>query len=389
MELSQQTLIIILRICYFWAYSRFMRKSLLYFILIGMLAACGTTKQINTENIKLTFLDDLVLADNLVVGGTKVGGLSGIDYYDGNYYLVCDKPGNPRFYKASININQKNIDTLIISEVIELDRTAPFLKNNTLDLEGIRYDPQKSEIVLTSEGSIQNGKDPSVFRVTPDGKFISNYEIPAYFNASKKQKPRNNGVFEGLAEDYDQTGYWVGMELPLQKDGSKPKIFSSKSPVRITNFKNKTGEATSQFTMHLEGVTKIPWMYYSVNGLTELLEYAPNRFLVLERAFSAGHGSNGNTIRIFDVDAKNATNTIGFENLRKQDYTPATKKLVFDFKSVEKQLKENIIDNIEGMTFGPDLPNGNKTLLLVSDDNFSSYGRQITQIILMEVEIEN
>jgi len=387
--LSQQTLIIILRICYFWAYSRFMRKSLLYFILFGMLAACGTTKQINTENIKLTFLDDFVLADDLVVGGTKVGGLSGIDYYNGNYYLVCDHPGNPRFYKASININQKNIDTLIISEVIELDRSAPFLKNKTLDLEGIRYDPEKGEIVLTSEGAIQKGKDPSIFRVTPDGKFISNYEIPAYFNASKKQKPRNNGVFEGLAEDYNQTGYWVGMELPLHKDGSKPKIFSSKSPVRITNFKNKTGGATSQFTLQLEGITKIPWMYYAVNGLTELLEYAPNRFLVLERAFSAGHGSNGNTVRIFDVDAKNATNTIDFENLRKQDYTPATKKLVFDFKSVQNQLKENIIDNIEGMTFGPNLPNGNKTLLLVSDNNFSNFGRQISQIILMEVEIKN
>jgi len=40
------------------------------------------------------------------------------------------------------------------------------------------------------------------------------------------------------------------------------------------------------------------------------------------------------------------------------------------------------------MTFGPDLPNGNKTLLLVSDNNFSSFGRQISQIILMEVEIK-
>ena len=387
-ELSQQTPIFILRNCYFWAYSKFMRKSLLYFILIGMLAACSTTKNINTQNIKLTFLDDFILAEDLEVGGTKVGGLSGIDYYDGNYYLVCDHPGNPRFYKASIDIGQKKIDTIIISEVIELEKSAPFLINKTLDLEAIRYDPEKDEIVLTSEGSIQNAKDPSVFRVAPDGKFISNYEIPAYFNASEKQKPRNNGVFEGLAQDYGQTGYWAGMELPLQKDGSKPKIYSSKSPVRITNFKNITGEATTQFAMQLEGITKIPWMYYAVNGLTELIEYAPNRFLVLERAFSAGHGSHGNTVRIFDVDARNATNTLEFQNLRKQDYIPATKKLVFDFKSVRKQLKENIIDNIEGMSFGPDLPNGNKTLLLVSDDNFSSFGRQISQIILMEVEIK-
>ena len=365
-----------------------MWKSLLYFILIGLLTSCGSTKKINTENVKLTFLDDFVLADDLVVGGTKVGGLSGIDYYNGNYYLVCDKRGDPRFYKASIKINQRKIDTVIISKVIELDQSASFIKNNTLDMEGIRYDSKSDELVVTSEGDILKGKDPSIFRLTTDGKFISHYEIPVYFKASEKQKPRNNGVFEGLSQDFEQTGYWVGMELPLQKDGSKPKLYFSKSPVRITHFKNKTREATSQFAMQLEGITKIPWMYYAVNGLAELLEYAPNRFMVLERAFSAGHGTNGNTVRIFDVDAANATNTLEFENLRKHDYTPATKKLLFDFKSVRKELKENIIDNIEGMTFGPDLPNGNKTLLLVSDNNFSSFGRQISQIILMEVEFK-
>ena len=365
-----------------------MKKTLLYFIFIGFLTSCGTNRNINTQNIKLTFLDDFILSENLEIGGTKIGGLSGIDYYDGDYYLVCDHPGNPRFYKASIALNQKKIDTVIISKVIELDKSNPFLKNNTLDLEGIRYDPEKGEIVLISEGSIQNGKDPAIFRVTPEGDFISNYKIPTYFNASGEQKPRNNGVFEGLAENYNQTGYWAGMEMPLEKDGSKPKLFPTKSPVRITHFNKETGEADTQFVMQLEGITKIPWMYFAVNGLTELLEYAPNRFLVLERAFSAGHGNNGNTVRIFDVDARNATNTLEFQNLRKQDYIPATKKLVFDFKSVQKQLKENIIDNIEGMTFGPDLPNGNKTLILVSDDNFSSFGRQISQIILMEVEIK-
>lgn len=141
--------------------------------------------------------------------------------------------------------------------------------------------------------------------------------------------------------------------------------------------------------MQLEHITKIPWLYFAVNGLTELLEYAPDRFLVLERAFSAGHGTNGNTVRIFDVDASQASNTLQEKNLRKIKYQPAHKNLIFDFKPYRKQLKEQIIDNIEGMTFGPDLPNGNKTLLLVSDDNFSSLGRQITQIILLELEVKD
>ena len=41
------------------------------------------------------------------------------------------------------------------------------------------------------------------------------------------------------------------------------------------------------------------------------------------------------------------------------------------------------LDNTEGMTFGPRLPNGNRTLVFVSDDNFRK--SQITQFLAFEV----
>lgn len=365
-----------------------MRKILLLLSIIAF-TGCGTSKKINTQNVEISYLDDFILSEDLEIEGTRVGGLSGMDYANGKFYLVVDHPAKPRFYEASIAINDKKIDTVIISEVVELKKSSPFLEDKTLDLEGIRVDAENNEIVLTSEGSINNDKDPAVFKVTSEGEFVSEYSIPDYFKASGEQKPRNNGVFEGLAENFSKTGYWVGMELPLVKDGSKPKLFPTKSPVRITNFNDETGKPNKQFVMQLEGITKIPWLWFAVNGLTELIEYAPERFLVLERAFSAGHGMNGNTVRIFDVDARNATNTLNDEILQKADFKPAEKRLIFDFKSVKKQLKKETIDNLEGMTFGPQLPNGNQTLLLVSDNNFNSIGKQINQIILMEVEINN
>ena len=365
-----------------------MKKVFLYILFSGFFTACGSSRSINTDKLELKFLDDLVIPAGYEVGGTIVGGLSGIEKVNGDYLLVSDHSGNPRFYRAEVLLKERAIDTVIISEVVELDQTAPFLKDHVLDLEAIRFDPETNEVVLTSEGSILNGKDPSIFKVTPQGEFISHFPIPNYFKASGVQQPRNNGVFEGLAESYDGEGYWVGMELPLRKDGSKPKLFPTKSPVRMTHY-TKAGEATKQFVMQLEGITKIPWLYFAVNGLTELLEYAPDRFLVLERAFSAGHGTGGYTVRIFEVDARQATNTLNAENLKKTDYTSAKKTLIFDFKNVKKQLKENIIDNLEGMTFGPDLPNGNKTLLLASDNNFNTLGRQINQVILLELIIKD
>ncbi|WP_255702848.1 esterase-like activity of phytase family protein [Antarcticibacterium sp. 1MA-6-2] len=264
-----------------------MLKKIILLLMVLILCSCGTNKKLISANVQVKFLDDFIISEDLEVGGTKVGGLSGIDYHDGTYYLVADHPGNPRFYKARIEIRERKIDSVIISEVIELKReSSDFLKLNTLDLESIRFNPKTEEFIFTSEGSIQNGKDPSVFSTTSSGEYISHYELPAYFKSSGEQSPRNNGVFEGLAPGYDKTGYWVGMELPLKKDGSKPKLFPTKSPIRIS-FYNKDGEATKQFVMQLEGITKIPWLYFAVNGLTELLEYAPGQFLVLERAFSA------------------------------------------------------------------------------------------------------
>lgn len=365
-----------------------MRNFYWILLLSLIITSCGTSRFVNSENVKVTFLDDYIIPEDLEIGETKVGGISGIEYNNGIYYLVSDHPGNPRFYLTEIKIDQQKIDTVNIAEVITLDQSAPFFKGKTLDLESLRFDAERNEFIITSEGSIQNGKTPAIFKVTPEGKYISNFTLPEYFKPSEGQKPRNNGVFEGLARSAEGNGYWTGMELPLVKDGSKPKLFPTRSPIRITHF-NDNGEPTQQFVMHLEGITKIPWFYFAVNGLTELLEYAPGRFLVLERAFSAGHGSNGNTVRIFDVDARAATNTLKAPNLRQIDYTPANKTLVFDFMNIRKELKEKIIDNLEGMTFGPDLPNGNKTLLLASDNNFNSLGRQISQIILMEITINN
>jgi hypothetical protein len=41
-------------------------------------------------------------------------------------------------------------------------------------------------------------------------------------------------------------------------------------------------------------------------------------------------------------------------------------------------------DNIEGVTFGPILPNGHKTLLLVSDNIFQAFEQ--TKLLLFEIE---
>ncbi|TBW28464.1 esterase-like activity of phytase family protein [Gramella sp. KN1008] len=363
-------------------------KKALYFCLVSViLSSCAVSRKINNDDIHIEFLDEYVLDENHRYGNTQVGGLSGIDFKNGSYFLVSDQASNPRIYKARIDIQKNSIDTVYIEDLIEIDKRKGF-SEIVLDLEGIRMDSEKNEILVTSEGMINDKKDPGIFRLDENGRILDSFTIPDYFQSKGDQKPRNNGVFEGLSESFDKQGYWVATELPLEKDGAKPKIFPTRSHVRFTKFDKITGEAIKQYTYKLDGISKLPINYFAVNGVTEILEYAQDRFLVLERAFSAGYGSHGNTVKIFDVDASKASNTLNFENLKKSNYQKVKKNLVFNFKSIEDQLTDEIIDNIEGMCFGPELSNGKKSLILVADNNFNTYVKQLNQFIMLKIDFK-
>ncbi|AVR45832.1 hypothetical protein C7S20_11540 [Christiangramia fulva] len=361
-------------------------RKLLYFLL-PLITGCAVTNRIDNSMVKLQFLDEYVLPAETTFQNTKVGGLSGIDRKNGKYYLVCDQSSNPRIYEADIPISDKQIDSVEITGMITVKKGKEF-SSAVLDLESVKYDQLRDKFVITSEGSIDSGKDPGVYTLNHKGEIEEKFEIPSYFDAKGEQRPRNNGVFEGLAESYDNRGYWVADELPLEKDGPKPKIYPTHSHIRITKYDKNTGEPMKQFAYKLEGISKLPINFFAINGVTELLEYAPDKFLVLERAYSAGYGPHSNTVKIFQIDASEATNTLKMESLKKNKYEMPEKHLVFNFKSVRDQLTDGIIDNIEGMCFGPVLSNGKQSLLFVSDDNFSGFGHQITQFILFEIEYQ-
>ena len=119
-----------------------------------------------------------------------------------------------------------------------------------------------------------------------------------------------------------------------------------------------------------------------------MLEIAKNHFLIVERAYQNNYGSYGNTIRIFEafID-KNTTDILNIESLKETPFTPLKKRLLFDFDTVKQYLTDGIIDNIEGISLGPKLKNGNQSLILVADDNFQLYGKQLNQLILLEIKI--
>ncbi|MFD0389353.1 esterase-like activity of phytase family protein [Tistrella bauzanensis] len=87
------------------------------------------------------------------------------------------------------------------------------------------------------------------------------------------------------------------------------------------------------------------------------------RYLVLERAFLKAYGVR---IRLYLADPAGADDVLAIDNLKNRRYRAASKRLIGDLIGAGLRA-----DNWEGMAFGPDLPDGRKTLVLVSDDNFN------------------
>jgi len=363
-------------------------KYLIPFFLIGLFFACKkenlTIEQSSntTTEIQLKFLDEYILSDNIIVNGTLVGGLSGIDYKNGTYYLACDDSGNPRFYKANITLDSDNITNIDIDELVIIENTGEHL-----DLESIIFDTASTKVLLTSEGSINKGKDPLFFSVDQQGNNIEQFEVPEYYKADSEQKPIHNGVFEGLTESFDANGYWIATELPLEADGIVPTPTEADSPVRITYFNKLTERPETQFVYQLDKIARPPSPIdgFAVNGLTDLLAYAPNKFFVIERSFSTGNGIQSITIKIYSVDSSSTSNTLDELSLKTATYTPAKKELLFNFDTVRNRLTNGIIDNVEGICFGPTLSNGNQSIILVVDNDFNQQGNRLNQFILMEL----
>jgi hypothetical protein len=348
--------------------------------LVCMLSACKTTSK-----IQLKFLDEAVLADSLRYKNTPIGGLSGIDYANGSYYFVVDDAADPRFLIADILLKEDSIHSIDFKEVIHLnDSTTSFYQKNALDLESIFVDERTHEIYFTSEGSVMKGFQPSIFKTNINGKFIAEFPLPNSFK--NIEKIPHNAVFEAATKSIDSQGFWVAMEGVLTSDGEEPAATKTASPIRITYFDGATTNATKQFAYELEPISKPAKGNINLNGVTAMLAYKENHFFIIERTYQNGYGVHGNTIRIFEASInEETTNILAVESLKETDYIPLQKKLLLDFSDVKGGLTDEIIDNIEGITFGPQLSNGNASLLLVSDDNFQMFGRQLSQLILLEL----
>ncbi len=352
--------------------------------------ASGRSSAAIAAGYSLRLIGEATLPHRMDAFGTTLGGISGIDYDEirDQYYLLSDDRSDinaARFYTAKIAVSATGISTPNVTSVVTLKRPdgTPYGgkavgATDIPDPESIRYRADTDTLLWTSEGDKKLGIDPSVREIKLDGTFIRELPtLPMFKMKAGASGPRDNLTFEGMSLTVDGRGLWVSMEAALFEDGLEPTIDAVGGPGRFTLYHANSGNPIRQIAYVPDAIPLRPTASGEAdNGVPEILMMDQFRMLVLERSYSPG---TGNSLRVYVIDTRDGSDVLNVPALKPGHYTPVAKRLLVNFDSLG--LKK--LDNTEGMTFGPRLPNGNRTLIFVSDDNFRA--SQITQFLAFEL----
>jgi hypothetical protein len=333
---------------------------------------------------RLRLIGEKILPHLLQFQGTTVGGLSAIDHDPdtGLWVALSDDRSElqpARFYTLQVDVRENALEVEVAGVVTLRGADGkPFpraaTRGEVVDPEAMRLLPGRRGVLWTSEGVERVNQQPSVRESRLDGSLVRELTIPPMlqFPVRLGTGPRDNNTFEGLALTPDARIAWLSMEAALQQDGPVPGVGRPGGPCRFTAFDLASGRAVRQIVYGPDAVPHPPAIPggFTDNGVSEILMIDAHRMLVMERGFSLGVGTS---IRIYALDTREGSDTLSLDRLRAGDYRASAKQLVADFA----QLGLSRLDNTEGMCWGPRLPNGHRSLVVVSDDNFSA--RQVTQ----------
>jgi len=325
---------------------------------------------------------------------TVVGGLSAIAYSQEQdlFYVLSDDRGKRspvRFYTFDLEVESNEREQIKIASFKPQSVTRLFdeegkkYKKGTIDPEGLALSPRNT-IYIASEGNPSKDIEPFIGEYEmATGNKLSDLRIPQrYLSDDTSKGIQENSAFESLTINrtgmpQDPFRVFTATEDALLQDESLEG--QDRARIRFLHYMvNPVGDPII-VAEHLYLLEPAPIEVVS-NGLTELLALkTEGYFLSLERTY----GFTGAGAKIFQVVVGNATDTSNIETLRGniEQIQPLKKKLLFDLQDLDIYL-----DNLEGMTEGPRLPDGSRSLVLIADDNFNE--EQVNQLLLFRL-VEN
>ncbi|MCO5175471.1 MAG: esterase-like activity of phytase family protein [Thermomicrobiales bacterium] len=302
--------------------------------------------------------------DKLPVGDHTVGNISAIAWAGGDSYLgAADRDGV--IYRMTFPLDSSpQVDDLFRLT----DENGQPWSGDAIDVEGLAIDGD--DLLAASEVG------PTIRRFNASGQLLDEYDVPTRFRVASEGDGGLNETFESLAIDPAGASLWTANEKPLGSDGFDS---DGRGRVRLLQFQRDDSGFIAG--------TQFAYLTEPEQGLSELLVVDNTHLLALERGFSLLVGF---TARVYLVSLDDATDVSAIDSLSDADVVPVTKRLLVDLGQCPVTPDGGppgdfspLLDNFEGMTFGPTLPDGRRSLILVSDDNGQSL--EVTRLIVLAV----
>lgn len=382
-------------------------------IAVVLTASCAVDIQGigHAADFSLSYIGQQIVPNKTSFLNTSVGGLSSLDYnpLTDRYLAISDdrsKTNPARFYELSLDLAMFQRSTkpgmagVTFHAVTTIQRSnGDTFARNSVDPEGLRFDIVRNKIYWSNEGhrGILDFQNPTVREMNPDGSHSRDFEVPAYYHPRGSNMglfPGDRGIynnlaFESLAISVDGNTLYTATENGLIQD-TPPSNIVTGSRSRILTFDITSGKPGAEYIYDVGPVVFAPasLIGFATNGLTDFVAIGERQFITIERSFTFGAATPGNTttgytVRLYYADARSATNIAGMESIAGKSIQPARKTLLLDLSDLKNTDGSTLaVGNIEGITLGP-LFNGKRTLVLVADNNFTR--NQFTQFIALEI----
>ncbi|UCF10175.1 MAG: esterase-like activity of phytase family protein [Candidatus Bipolaricaulota bacterium] len=331
-----------------------------------------------------------IATDAWQYGEIRVGEISGLAYdgETGAFFAVSDNRGEEgtpgKLYTLAIYVTEDGIGNVAVKDLLLLDRAAsepgvqPY-EANEIDAEEVVLAPDGS-LIVSSERDLADR--PWIRRFSQDGEWIGGYQLPTQFTVAEDHGVRSNLGIEALCLADAGATLFAANEQALAQDGPLADVEEG-TRVRILRFETgtQTPSAIAQYVYETERIFAVPADGgYADNGVTAMIDasgIAPEfDLIVMERAYVAGVG---NDVKLFGVRLENATDVSGLDSLAASAFVqPVEKTLLLRISALAEHSDVEVApDNLEAMTVGPRLPDGRRTLLLASDNNFNASQRNL------------
>jgi hypothetical protein len=348
--------------------------------------------RLSGESTDLSGLTELLSGE---IPHNRLGGISAIDYTGANdeYLLLPDRGPSDGATAYSCRVHRLHLSVApgkspVVTATIKattmlVNEDGHALTGSAKAFQGSvpalweRFDPEG--IRVTSGGSffLSDEYGPSVFQFSPAGKRTAVFKIPQKFlvqhpsakaeeEATNRSGRQPNGGMEGLAITPNGTKLYAAMQRPLIQDSRPDETLPGK----------RIGTNTRLLEIDVATRTTRELLYpldATANGISEILAINDHEFLMLER--DSKPGTEAIAKRIYKIDVAGATDISQMETLTvggiPEGVTAVRKTLFLDLLDPKFGLAgPEFPEKVEGLAFGPDLPDGRRLLIVAIDNDF-------------------